>query len=452
MHEHNSCSHSDLAETPKAARLSPTTRRPRHRTRGGYLYVAVLFTALIVAGSVATAISLDTARIKTLSAATDRQSAIRLAESELHRVSVQLSENPNWRDDLTNGQTSVWIDYATIAGSANAAARYRVSDVDGDLADDVFDEIEVVAHARFGSAQAAVSVMMQTGFAPLDWLRYGVTTFDDLHCDNGATLVSERPVQVFDDCKTGSGGDLTTSTLECSGAIQFPVRGDISGGNVQRPTFDVAGRYQLAGTEIPLESLTYSGGLRAVHATVLSSASNPYGPADPDGIYWIDAQGQSIRIADARIVATLAIQNANRVYVNGALSWEAPGQSGAILVTDGEIEFDVIESTLSETTQGVNFNPPSTPYRGTDSNLTISDRFPTEFRGIVYTSNNLFVRPTVDGEPLAITGLVMCHDLRLYHSLFVRSYDEVLTDVPLGFADPRPLRFKSGTFRRVDTL
>ncbi len=49
------------------------TRRRRRDARGGYLYVAVLFTALIVAGAVATALSLDTTRIKTHGAATDRR-------------------------------------------------------------------------------------------------------------------------------------------------------------------------------------------------------------------------------------------------------------------------------------------------------------------------------------------------------------------------------------------
>ncbi|WP_145391908.1 hypothetical protein [Stieleria neptunia] len=444
--------HVPLSDLQPCRTIARRTRLTRRKARGGYLYVAVLFTALIVAGAVATALSLDTARIKTQGAATDRESAIRLAESELHRVSVQLSMDPDWRVDLTHGATSAWIDYGAMAGAANAAARYNVRDEDADLADERFDDLQVIAHARFGSAQAAVSVELETGFAPLDLLRYGVTTFDDLECNDGATLVSERPVQVFDDCRTNSIGYLTTATLECSGSIQFPIRGDIAASSVDAPVFDVVARYQQAGTEIPLDALSTYDGVRAIALSVLSSATNPYGETDPDGIYWIDAQGHDIRIVNARIVATLAIHDARRVFLNGALAWEAPGDSGAILVTDAEVQFDAIEPTLDETTLGANFNPPATPYRGFDANVTLTDRFPTEFRGIVYTTDNLLVRPTADGAPLALTGLILCHDLKLYHSLFVRSYDEVLTDVPFGFADPQPLRFKSGTFRRVDTL
>ncbi|WP_372898096.1 hypothetical protein [Stieleria sp.] len=434
---------------PRSARH---TRRRRRDARGGYLYVAVLFTALIVAGAVATALSLDTTRIKSHSAAMDRESAIRLAESELHRVSIQLSTDPNWRADLTNAAVSAWINYGAMAGAANAATRFSVRDDDGDLSDELFDDLQVIAHARFGSAQAAVSVELETGFAPLDWLRYGVTTFDDLECHDGATLVSERPVQVFDDCRTNSIGYLTTATLECSGTIGFPVRGDIAVSSVAAPVFDVVTRYQQNGTEIPYAALSTYDGVRAIALSVLSANSNPYGETDPNGIYWIDAEGQDVRIVNARLVATLAIRNANRVFLNGALAWEAPGDSGAILVTDAEIQFDAIEPTLDETTLGANFNPPATPYRGFDANLTFSDRIPTEFRGIVYTTDNLLVRPTADGAPLTLTGLLLCRDLKLYHNLFVRSYDEVLTHVPFGFADPQPLRFKSGTFRRVDTL
>ena len=182
--------------TTTATRHETRRRRARRKRRGGYLYVAVLFTSLIVAGSIATALSLDTARIKTLNASADRGSAIRLAESEIHRISVLLSTDSDWRDEVANATPSDWVTYGSLMGAANAAARFVLVDQDGDLADDVFDDAELIAHARFGQAEAAVSVVMENGYAPLDLLRFGVSTFDDLRCEGGATLVSE---------KTGSG-------------------------------------------------------------------------------------------------------------------------------------------------------------------------------------------------------------------------------------------------------
>lgn len=421
----------------------------RSRQRGGYLYVAVLFTTLIVAGSIATAISLDTTRLKTENSQTDRGFAIRLAEAELHRVAIQLSSDSNWRDNHTHGLVSSWQNWGTVAGDNTAAVRYQLNDADGNLADDAFDLTTVVAHARFGSAQAAVSVELENGFTPLDVLRYGVTSFDDIQFVGGASLVSERPVQVFDDCKTSSSGIIITPTLECSNVIQVPVRGDIAASAVAVPSFNVVSRYTAIGTEIQRSSLPWRDGSPTIQHTVLSSTQNPYGSADTNGIYWINALGSQITLRDCRIKGTLAVFNASKVQITGAVHWEPPVEGGAILVTHSFMEFSATEPVLSEPILGVNFNPPETPYRETDSNSGTADEFPFQLKGILFTTNDIRVLPTTDGEPLELTGLLIGSDITLFHSLCVHSLDEVLTNVPIGFVDPVPMRFRSGTFHRV---
>lgn len=374
-----------------------------------------------------------------------------MAETELHRISMMLAADPNWRDNLNDSETSDWITYGPVMGADNAAGRFTIIDADrdGDLADDVFDDSQIIAQGRFGAAQAAVSAILETGFAPLDWLRYGATTFDDLQVDYGAAIVSENPIQVFDDCQTYTTGSATTSRLECSGRFEFPVFGDTAGSDVRRPDFDVVEQYENVGTEIPLGLLPIYDGNPAIHLAVLSQSTNPYGVADPNGIYWINARGQAITIVNSRIEATLAVRGASSVTLTGALAWEAPGGVGAMLVTNSRVRFSAIAPTLDENNLGANFNPPATPYRGIDSNLSLSDQYPTEFRGIVYSSNDINVYATTSGAPLAITGSVICNDLVLYHSLLIRSLDELLTNVPRGFADPTQQRFRIGTFRRI---
>ncbi len=430
-------------------------RSPRRgpNPRRGYLYVAVLFTSLIVAGAVATAISLDTARIKTENAAVDRGSAIRMAESELHRVSVMLTQDATWRSTYQDSVVSDWTVYGSLVGANNAAARFVAIDHggDGDLADDVFDDVRIVAHGRHGSAEAAVSVVLENGFAPLELLSYAVTTADDLEIENGASLVTESPIQVLDDCRTSSSGYVTTSTLECSGRIEMPVVGDVTSGAVETPTFSVVSRYESVGTEIPFNALPFYDGNRTIHSVVVSASTNPYGSVDENGIYWIDAQGQPLAIANSRIEATIAVRNANRVHLTGAISWQPAGREGAMLVSDSRIVFHDLEDVLDESALGANFNPPATPYRGSDSNVTLTDRYPTEFRGVVYSDRDVTIYPTVSGKPVVLTGAVICNDLNVFHDLFIRSLGELMTDVPYGFADPTQLRFKQGTFRRAET-
>lgn len=419
------------------------------RARAGYLYVAVLFTSLIVAGSIATAISLDTTRLKTENAHADRASALRLAESELHRVAVQLSSDPNWRTNHADSAVSSWNDHGATAGDNVASVRYQLSDSDGDLSDDPLDATRVVAHARFGSAQAAVSVELETGFAPLDLLRYGVTSFDDIEFVYGAALVSERPIQVVDDCKTFSWGAITTSKLECNDQILVPVRGDISGSSVQAPTINVVDQYVDQGTQINLASLPWFNSVRTIRNVVLSPGQNPYGEQNENGIYWINAMGAQINIRDCRIKGTLAILNAYKVRVTGAVDWTYPSGPGAILVSNSVIELDDLAPVLSEVTTGVNFNPATTPGRGNQSNTLVTEEFASQLKGIIFTTNDFYVGPTTNGDAVKLTGLLMARDIVLFHNLWVQSLDEVMTTVPLGFVDPMPMRFRSGTFRRA---
>ncbi|MEL6105746.1 MAG: hypothetical protein AAFU85_06915 [Planctomycetota bacterium] len=410
--------------------------------RGGYLYVAVLFTSLIVGASVATALSLETTRLKSMNAQADRGSAIRLAEGEIHRLAVQLNEDPTWRQNERHAALSDW---RTVDSDGPALVRYQILDTDGDLGDDNLDDVQIVAHASYGSARAAVSANLEAGFAALDLLRYGVTATDDIRVEDGALLVCEGAVQVHDDCKSFTSGAIVCERLECANRIEFTVRGDIEpSSSVETPGGEIIDRYVAAGTEIPFASLP-NDGLIGVRKVVLSSSVNPMGPTDPNGIYWIDCGGQSIWIGESRINATLAIRNTPFIMISGGLLWESPG---AMLVTEAPVIFNGYNSVLDEATTGVNFNPATQPYL--DSfDAALDDRYSSQMRGILYSRDNVTIFSSVDRIPIHLTGVIVARDLALYTHLNVHSAPELLESVPFGFVDPDPLRFISGSHRRV---
>ena len=414
--------------------------------RSGYLYVAVLFTSLIVGATVATAISLDTTRLRSLNARADRGAALRSAEGELHRLAVQLNEDPSWRQTEVDGRVSAW----RSIDRGETRVRYQINDPDGDLSDDELDDVQIIAHALYGSSQAAVAVELDAGYAPLKLLQYGVTATDDIECYNGAILVSESPVQVQDDCKAFDWGAIICPRLECSNRIEVSVRGDVAPSSVEAPPpGEIVDRYVEVGTEIPFASLPIRGsqGLRGV---VLSSSSNPMGPTDPEGRYWIDCGGQVISIGDCRIHATVAIRNAALVVISGGLIWEGPGAMGAMLVTDATVVFNGYNATLDETLAGVNLNPVVAPMDGRfDSSL--DDQYSSSLRGILYSSRNVRVYSTFDSLPVHLTGAVVARDLELHVGMQVHAANELIEQVPYGFVDPQRLRFLSGTFRRVST-
>lgn len=433
--------------------MSEKAFRSRHHRRGGYLYVAVLFTALIVSASVAASLTLSTGKLRADNDRINRKSALRLAETEIHRVASYLNRSGAWRTNKTSGAFSSWVVLSDdgVVNSDTSRVRHRLTDADGDLADNVSDSVVLTAHATVGNSSAAVTATLQPQVAAESILQYGVTAYDDVQIESGGTLTSESPIQVGDDCKTNSSGLLTTTTLDCNGRVEMTFRGDVQSASVQMPTHDVVDKYVQAGTQIAVASLPYQNGRRVIENVVLSAVDNPYGTADGAGIYWIDAGNYTVRIANCRIAATLAIKNASAIEVEGGVVWTYAANPEAILVADSDVKFDNIEPTLDEAPLSTNFNPTTTPYRGTYANANTTDLFPTEIRGVIFTTHDVTFDPTTDGKPLAITGAVVCKDLWINGFVSVRQFSETINNPPLGLINYVPMQFVRGTFQRIPT-
>ncbi|MCC9604165.1 hypothetical protein LOC67_26730 [Stieleria sp. JC731] len=420
--------------------------RPRKRRRNGYLYIAVMFTSLIVAGAIATAFSIHTSRLRTASGEGDRRAALRLGESSLAVVSEILSQTPQWRDEFDAGEVNGWVDAESLSGRPNSFAAMVLNDADGDLDDDSFDEVDVVAFVTLGHARAAVGAKLIPAGEPLSWLRYGITVMDDLRLEH-ATLMSEREVQVGDNCWTSTNGMIVSPRLHCDGYIGVSTVGGSTADDIAVVDHDIVQRCEDLGTEIPMSSLPIHNSDRAIYGAVISASENSFGEVNPQGIYWIDANGSDLTITQSRIEGTLVVRDADQILVTGGICWESPG---ALLVTDSPVRFYDVNPILDESVVGANFNPPSTPYRGFDQNTVVGDQFPTSLRGIVYSSDDIDCFPRTDGSPLAITGAVICDRLSLWGDLSIQSYDEVIENVPPGFVDPTRLMIQPGSFYRTE--
>ncbi len=139
------------------------------------------------------------------------------------------------------------------------------------------------------------------------------------------------------------------------------------------------------------------------------------------------------------------------IELSGGLLWTYAANPEAILVADNHITFVDVEPVLDELVRGTNFNPPSIPYRQTFANNTASDVFPTELRGVIFTTRNITFQPTTNHDLLAVTGAVICKDLRVNGDVVVRQLNEVRDAPPRGLIDPIPMQFVRGTFRRIPT-
>ncbi len=300
---------------PQPIRLPPGRCCPRRR--GGYVYLAVLFTTLVVVASVAAALSISTSSLRSENDRSRRIGALRLAEGELHRQAAIIRASGQWRTDAKNDVFSDWYSLTTdgteMTGSPQA--RHRFTDRDGQLDDDDHDSAELTIHVKLGGSEAAITATLESDPIPFDLLRYSVTATDDIRIEPDKALSCENPVQVADDCTSGF---LTTPRLECSGSVTVTLRGDLAASALSLPSRDTLNDYIAIGTEIPFASIPEQSGDLLIQDIVLSPTLNPYGATDPAGVYWFDARGKTVRICalprgrDARHSRCLADRNQRR--------------------------------------------------------------------------------------------------------------------------------------------
>jgi hypothetical protein len=421
-----------------------------NRYATGYVYVAVLFTTLIVMATVTAALSISTATLKGEADRGNRGDSLRLAEAEIQRLAALMRSSTSWRSDNTSGTFTNWytISVDGAAASTGSQVRARYVDADGDLADDLTDSVALTVHARAGSGETALTVELESDPAPLGLLDYSVTVANDIEFISG-TLDCEWPVQVAANCLASSWGILTTPRLEIGGtkAVLVTLRGDQTAASLVLPMQDVVARYVSIGTELSLAALPVSGSDLQIQDIVLSPTINPFGENAANGVYWLDAGGKKVVISNCRLDATLAIKNASAVEINGAVTWSYPNKADIILATSARIEIKNFESHLDESVRNVNFNPTISPYRG-KSNTTTTDVYPAELRGLIYTSDDVRFK-NADNPPVRLTGAIICGDLKVEGYLTVKQLGEVLSDPPLGLQDSIPMRFVRGSFRRV---
>ena len=421
--------------------------------RSGYVYLAVLFSALIVSAAVAAALSVSTANVKSQVDRDNRSIASRFAEAELHRQAARLSADPTWRDNHSNGAYSEWWDVTGLltTSSDRAMVRYQVSDEDGDLSDDASDLVQLTAHARIGDSESAVTVTLEPGYKGLELLENSVTASDDIRIEYRSSVVCNRNARAIDDCKTSSSGLLVAPRLFTGDRLSTQLRGEHSTGVPTMPSHDVVDVYVQEGTQINASSLPLLSGRLVLSNVLLTAADNPFGSPDSDGIYWIDGGGATLEIANCRFGCTLAVKNVAYTVISGAVVWEPATNPEAILVSSSSIAISGIDPQLDEVALSKNFNPPSSPYRGSESNSTISDSFPTEFRGLIYSPSDIYVLATNNGEPVRLNGPVIGHDVVFFHDVQIMDLPDITDRPPRGFINPVAMRFIHGSMRRVPT-
>lgn len=407
-------------------------RAPRPRRRGA-IYAIVVFTVAILTVAVLGAFDVQQRRQRAAQAGADAVEARRLALSSLEWSLTTLAADPFYRATLGASPTIL----ADVPFSG-AVIRVVASDpFDADIADDAADPIALTATVAFGAARQSVRASLRPVATPLDILA------SSLHAGGGITFSSAT---VRGPRPAWAGGIV----FAASSSVQVPVFAGllVSGSSYTAGTTSLAGTrtmptgviaaWRALGTAIPRSSLSGN----TLERVVLSPGANPFGTANPRGIYFIDCGGEDVTIRFARIQGTLVLVNAGsgtRIIDEVLLEPAAPGNP--VLLVDGDLLIDMTRNTFSEGTHSVNLNPSAAPWAGRSDNDR-ADSYPSKLGGLVYATDDLDIR----GNVLAEGPLIAGDNIDVSGTLTTLPDPALAVLPPLGFRAGTVLTFERGSF------
>lgn len=415
--------------------------------RRGSLYTSVLLVSLMV--SMIGLASLQIAKI-TLRQATDMSSGPSsqiLARSAIEFALLQLRADSNWRTTFTNDTSYPTSGPITLG---NGSFTFRFVDADGNLADDDSDAVRVWGIATTGETTWAESVLvLPTGS--------GISSLQSSLYSGGALSVSSG-VCVESNQRVAAAGAIAVNSTQSLLSCKYVDAGTTITGNAagmrstsvaaRKLPSDTAFDYYLArGTFIDIASLPTSSGAKRIGEAVLGPGVNPYGLANPEGIYVLDCKNLKLTISDSRIVGTLVILDpgadssiADKVSIAPAIS------NYPSLLVRGNIKFTYQSDTfLKESSEGVNFNPVGAPDGGvTDADA--SDNYPSLIRGLVYVTGAL--EAPSDGQSSVNEGVIIAGSMSFASPHRARYSPLFASSPPPGFARGNPMAIAPGTWRR----
>jgi hypothetical protein len=228
---------------------------------------------------------------------------------------------------------------------------------------------------------------------------------------NGVTVSTNQFVSTNSSISTNGSG-VITGNGEAVGSIQSgSVSGTATTGITPRHMPNPVGVFEYYinnGTWIDISDLPTFAGNRTIDQVVLSAGNNPFGAgiANSQGIYLIDCQNNGLEISNSRLEATVVLFNVGSTTLDGQLHWTPAVANFPSLLCDGDITFQWAgDALLSESDDGVNYNPPHTPYQD-QSDTDQSDTYPGVIKGVIYVTGQLDIQNDCVLDGVVVTGSI----------------------------------------------
>jgi hypothetical protein len=370
-----------------------------------------------------------------------------LAISAIDQALVKFNNEPTWE------MTYLFdTEYPATPISANGGTfTWKLIDLGG-------DQKRLDGIGRVGDAECILSVSLGSS-STSEGLQVPLLCGGYLQIAGGSrpsTLhVNGGPACTNGDLDNGNilSGDVEAQTDSFPGTVTGTrtVPGTVRGLPNSSIVFDY---YMREGTVIPADSLPLNSGLdgRQLKGCVLSPDNNPYGAADPDGIYIIDNPGIDIEILECRIVGTIIVRNPGyQVEIIDYINWEPARGNWPALIVEGNLFIHILAGDLTETIARTNLNPPGTPYQGSTDGDT-SDSYRNAMAGILYATGNVTIDGGNRGNSFDLEGLLICGGwCRIEReAVLVFNYDNsAALNPPPGFGPGDASSIVGGSWRRT---
>ena len=418
---------------PADAQRRPHPRRAR-RPRRASVYVLVLATAAIATAAGLGGILIQRTRLRAASTNADIDAARLAAASGLEYALGRIDADPNWRTTIGAG---AWLDAASLG---NATLSVSVIDPEGDaIADDPLAPIVVQTLGRSGPARQAFDATIEFDAIPVTALQCaaysGYFTYTEL-----TTLAADAPVH--------SAGDMdallatVNAPAEAVGTVAGLTyfRGTSSGATPRTaPAASVVATWAALGTTIPYSTFT-SGTLRQrviARGIAVGAVTNT-----SSDVFVVNCAGSALTIRDARIYGTLVVLNCSGVTITSSVRIDPVTPGYPSLIVQGPIRMQVATAALSESSNGVNFNPIAAPYLGAGDN-DMTDTYPSGISGIVFATDDITIE-----NSLSVTGTLITLDQLVVRKPLTITHDpNVLTAAAPGFYTVVPRLADAGVER-----
>lgn len=414
--------------------------------RRGSTYIVVLLASLIVATMSLAAIESSRWYARDVVHQADYLRCAMSADTAIEFALARINDDNNWRSNHTN---DVDVGPFTLNG---VNVSYRLTDEDGDLNNSDLHNCELIVTVSSADSVQAWSASLRPVGDAIECLNYSVVANKKITVNQYSVVSSDQSIATNADIDVQAGGYLTA---DCS--VGLTATGSIYGATtslsspIDIPNKDVLDYYIADATEIDIDDLPEVDGQKRIENLLLSASSNPIsGDLNAQGLYYLDCKLKDLLIRNCRFACTLVLKKPKNGSVIGqSMHWTAHVSNFPILLVEGEMEFALRSSPLSESDLGVNLNPPGTPYRGVEDGTT-STVYPSLLQGLIYTSKKIELKD-IFGEQVIYGQIITDSEIKTTGDLRIQSRDIYRLNPPPGFSSGSGVRVINGSLRRIAT-